>query len=132
MSEENASARRFPPRRWLWMMGGALSLLTVGAATGWALSTVLTPADEVLVATDHTYVSVETGEVGSTIHLNAVAEWSPVPVGTNQASGIVTGVVVAPGDEVSQGSTIYTVNLRPVVHARPVIHVAGGLQCAVH
>jgi peptidoglycan hydrolase-like protein with peptidoglycan-binding domain len=95
-----------------------LIALLVGAAVGWAATTVLTPAKDVLDSTAFTFVEVVDGEVGSSINLNTVAEWSPVPVGSNQASGTVTTVNVAAGDQVMQGTVLYTVNLRPVVVAQ--------------
>lgn len=102
-------------RRWPWVVVGLVALVGVGAAAGWAVATVLTPAENVLESTPYTYVSVEPGEVGASIQLNTVAEWTPVPVGANRAAGVVTGISVAAGDEVSQGSALYTVNLEPVV-----------------
>lgn len=86
-------------------------------AIGWAGATVLRPAEDRTAATSYTFVVIEQGEVGSSITLNTVAEWAPVPVGANQAAGVVTGVNVAAGDEVASGSILYTVNLRPVVVA---------------
>ncbi len=64
-----------------------------------------------------TTVEVVNGEVGSSINLNTVAEWTPLPVGSNLAVGTVTTVDVAAGDEVQSGSRLYSVNLRPVVIA---------------
>lgn len=108
-------ARRRP--WWTTAIVILLSSIAVGAA-GWAAATVLRPADDLLEATPFTYVTVEPGSVGSSINLNAVAEWTPTPVGSDQAAGVVTGVAVQPGDLVSQGSVLYTVNLRPVVVAQ--------------
>ena len=105
-------------RRWPWVLVGSVALVGVGAGVGWAFTTVLTPAEDLLESTPYTYVSVEPGEVGASIQLNTVAEWTPVPVGSNRASGVVTGVIVAAGDEVSQGSTLYSVDLKPVVVAQ--------------
>lgn len=96
---------------------GALILL-VGGAIGWAGATVLTPPRDLSDPTAFTFVAVEQGEVGSSISLNTVAEWTLTPVGSNQASGTVTGVSIEPGQEVSAGTTLYTVNLRPVVIAQ--------------
>jgi len=79
---------------------------------------VLSPADEVLASPGFTTVEVASGEVGSSISLNTVAAWTPVPVGVNRAAGVVTSVTVAAGDEVSQGSSLYAVDLRPVVVAQ--------------
>lgn len=107
-----------PRRRVLPVLGAGLAVLLVGAGVGWAGATVLTPATDVLDSTAFTFVEVVEGEVGSSINLNTVAEWTPVPIGNNQASGTVTTVNLAAGDEVSQGTVLYTVNLRPVVVAQ--------------
>ncbi|MBN9224268.1 MAG: peptidoglycan-binding protein [Microbacterium sp. SCN 70-27] len=84
----------------------------------WAALSILTPPPDPLSATDHTFVAVSKGEVGARVALNTVAEWSPVPVGANLAAGVVTQVIVAAGDEVSQGALLYRVNQRPVVIAQ--------------
>lgn len=109
--------RRSPRRPWRWV-AAALATLVVGGGVGWAAATVLTPAKDVLDSTAFTYVEVVNGEVGSSINLNTVAEWTPVPVGSNLASGVVTSVSVEAGQEVGAGAVLYTVNLRPVVIAQ--------------
>lgn len=109
---------RAASRRWPWVLLGAVVFLAVGAASAWAVVTVLRPADDPLAAASHTYVDVAKGEVGSFISLNTVAEWTQLPVGANQAAGIVTAVNVEPGAEVKQGDTLYSVGLRPVVVAQ--------------
>lgn len=91
--------------------------LVPAAAGAWALWSVTSPAEAPTTAIDHTCVEVVPGEVGSSIRLNTVAEWEPVPVGANRASGVITTVGIAAGDEVDQGSLLYTVDLRPVVIA---------------
>lgn len=93
-------------------------LLLAGVGVGWAASTVLAPPADVFEGTSFTYVDVVPGEVGSSINLNTAANWVLVPVGTNQAVGTVTGVSVTPGQEVGAGTTLYSVNLRPVVIAQ--------------
>ncbi|MGA7149602.1 MAG: peptidoglycan-binding domain-containing protein [Microbacterium sp.] len=105
-------------RRWPWLLLSAVVLLALGSGAGWAAFSILKPPADVLEATSHTFVSVESGEVGASIQLNAVAEWTSVPAGANRAAGVVTGVAIAPGDEVSSGSVLYTVDLRPVVVAQ--------------
>lgn len=92
---------------------------------GWAGSTVLAPAESALEAEAFTYVTVVDTEVGSSINLNVVAQWTPTLIGANQAAGVVTSVDIVPGQEVTQGNALYTVNLRPVVIARgsvPAFH----------
>lgn len=115
---ESASIGPKSRRRWGSWLGIGLVLMLVGAGIGWAGATVLTPAKDVLDSTAFTFVEVVPGEVGSSINLNTAAEWTPIPVGSNQALGTVTTVVVKPGDEVKQGSVLYTVDLRPVVIAQ--------------
>lgn len=107
-------------RRSAWLLGG-LGIAAMGAVVGWAAASVLSPAEDPLEATSFTYVTVAPGEVGSSINLNTVAEWSPVPVGANLASGVVTQVAVAAGEEVSTGSVLYRVNERPVVIAQGTV-----------
>ena len=112
-------ARRLPRRRWV------VAAVAVGAAAvvgvGWALVTVLSPAEDPLAATPFTFVAVQSGEVGASIRLNVVADWASIPVGVNQAAGVVTGVVVGAGDEVKQGTVLYRVNERPVVIAQGTV-----------
>lgn len=93
-------------------------MLLAGGGVGWAVATVLTPPKDVLDSTKFTFVEVVTGEVGSSINLNTVAEWTPVLVGSNLASGTVTTINIAQGQEVSVGAVLYSVNLRPVVIAQ--------------
>ncbi|MFT4051929.1 MAG: peptidoglycan-binding domain-containing protein [Microbacterium sp.] len=99
-----------------------LALFAAGAvlagAAAWAIVAVTRPAEDPLEATTFTLAEVTAGEVGASIQLNTVAEWTPVPVGANRAAGVVTSVDVAAGAEVSQGALLYTVDLRPVVVAQ--------------
>ena len=94
------------------------SVLAVGAVIGWAIATVLTPPEDVLDSSAYTFVEVVEGEVGSSLNLNTVAAWTPIPVGSNQAQGVVTSVNVSDGQEVGPGAVLYTVNLRPVAIAQ--------------
>lgn len=116
----DAAVPRVRSRWWPKVIAIVVAVVAV-AAVGWAAATVLRPADDPLDATEYTFVTVEPGVVGSSISLNTVAEWTPTPVGANNAAGVVTEVSVAPGDEVSQGSVLYTVNLRPVVVAQGAV-----------
>ncbi|WP_460800159.1 peptidoglycan-binding protein [Microbacterium sp. GXF0217] len=105
-------------RRWPMLVGGGLVLLLIGVACTWAVLTILRPAEDPLASAEHTYVEVVQGEVGASVTLNSVAEWSQVPVGINQASGIVTSVDIEPGSEVGPGAVLYSVGLRPVTIAQ--------------
>lgn len=90
----------------------------VAGSVAWALFNVLQPPADPLDATEFTLVEVVPGEVGESIQLNTVAAWTPTLVGSNRATGVVTEVITKPGAEVSQGSLLYTVGLRPVVVAQ--------------
>lgn len=102
---------------WFRRLLVGLVIVAIGATAGWAASVVFAPPRDVLDETPFTFVELVDGEVGSSITLNTVAEWDAVPVGTNQAAGTVTAVHVQGGAEVSAGSVLYEVNLRPVVVA---------------
>ncbi|MFJ2544065.1 peptidoglycan-binding protein [Microbacterium sp. NPDC087589] len=104
--------------RWPWLVVAGVTILALGAAGAWAALAVLRPTDDPLASTEHTYVEVTAGSVGTSIALNTVAAWSQVPVAANQATGIVTEMTVETGAEVAQGATLYTVGLRPVVAAQ--------------
>ena len=115
--QESHSSRRRGRHTWLWM-GVVLVATTLAGATGWAVATLLRPSEDPLEATSFTFVTVTHGEVGASISLSSSAEWKPTPAGSNQASGVVTGVSIASGDEVGQGTVLYLVNQRPVVAAQ--------------
>ncbi|TFD49588.1 peptidoglycan-binding protein [Cryobacterium frigoriphilum] len=104
--------------RWARWAIGLLVAVVAGAGIGWAATTALTPPRDVVATTAFTFVEVVAGEVGSSINLNTVAQWTPVPAGFNQAAGTVTSVNVTAGQSVAVGATLYTVNLRPVVIAQ--------------
>ncbi|TQO19650.1 putative peptidoglycan binding protein [Rhodoglobus vestalii] len=92
--------------------------MVAASGVAWASATVLAPPSEVLSEVPFTFVAAEYGEVGSSLTLNAAAEWHPEPNGTNLAAGTVTTVDVANGDEVVLGQRVYSVDLRPVFAAR--------------
>ncbi|TFD56752.1 peptidoglycan-binding protein [Cryobacterium suzukii] len=112
----DAAAVRSP--RWARWVTGLLVAVGAGAGVGWAAATALTPPRDVVATTAFTLVEVVAGEVGSSINLNTVAQWTPEPAGSNQAVGTVTSVNVSAGQSVAAGATLYTVNLRPVVIAQ--------------
>jgi len=108
-------------RKWPATLGVGLAALALGALAGWAITVVFVPPPGVLDDEGYTYVEAVEGEVGSSITLKAVAEWTLTPIGSNLATGTVTSVIVQPGEEVSTGTALYTVNLRPVVIAQGAV-----------
>ncbi|RLP80757.1 peptidoglycan-binding protein [Mycetocola lacteus] len=108
-----------------------VAALIIGAATTWGAVTVLRPTEAAPTSTEFTTVKVLRGEVGSELSLNTVAEWPPIPVGTNRAEGVVTGITVSSGDEVGQGAALYTVNLRPVIIARGEVPAFRAIEAGV-
>ncbi|MBF4562623.1 peptidoglycan-binding protein [Microbacterium sp. VKM Ac-2870] len=84
----------------------------------WSVVTVSRPAEDPSAESTYTYVTVSPGKVGSAIQLNTIAAWSTAPIASNRASGVVTQVSTGPGTEVSQGATLYAVDLHPVVIAK--------------
>ncbi|RIJ70321.1 peptidoglycan-binding protein [Nakamurella silvestris] len=96
---------------------GAL-LIVIGAGVGWSASGIwAAPVDAVDTRTT-TLVEVSLGEVGSSLRLNTLAVWTPTVAGANRAVGTVTTVGIVAGDEVSSGTVLFTVNLRPVTIGR--------------
>lgn len=123
MSDSDRIPAEEPKRRQRWptIVVAAVVLLAAGAAGAWAVLTVLRPAEDPLESSAQTYVAVTQGEVGAAMNLNTTAEWTPVPVGANRASGVVTGIAIGAGDEVTHGTTLYSVDLRPVVIAQGTV-----------
>jgi len=125
MSEANASPPlregRGRPRRLGLVIAGMIAVAASCGLIGWAAGVVLTPAEDPLDATPYTYVEVAPGVVGASTQLNSSAEWVPTPAGENRAIGVVTSVSIEPGSEVSQGSVLYTVGLRPVAVAQGAV-----------
>jgi len=116
------------PRALLQIAAIGTSVLVAGAMIGWASATVLTPPRDVLDSTAFTTAEAVMGEVGSSIDLNTVAEWTPVPVGANLAAGTVTTVDIDPGADVTAGTRLYSVNLRPIVVGHGAIPAFRGLS----
>lgn len=108
-------------RTWMIRLVSAAVLLGVGAGVGWAGSVLFAPNQQPLGTAPFTLVSAQVGRVSSSVSLNTVARWDLVPLGTNQAVGVVTGVAVAQGQEVGQGTVLYTVDLRPVIVAQGAV-----------
>lgn len=89
--------------------------VAAAALIGWALTVVLVPPREPSTSAQFTLVESVQGEVGASVTLNTVAEWTPIPLASNLSSGTVTSVLATPGEVIKEGDVLYAVNLRPVV-----------------
>lgn len=116
VTEDTKDVDRRKNRVLLWVTS-TIAALAVGAACAWAAMTILRPAEDPLEATEYTYVAVTRGEVGDSMKLNTVAAWKQAPIAANRAAGVVTGVGIEAGAQVTQGTPLYSVDLRPVVAA---------------
>lgn len=97
-----------------------VGLLVAGvlvAAGWWAASVALEPPDDPLGEPVPVEFTVSDGVVGRSLRFASVASWQFRDLARNAASGVVTSVGVAPGDEVAAGDVLYSVDLRPVVVA---------------
>lgn len=108
-------------RRWSVVSVGLIGVLLGGAAGAWAGLTVLAPAEEVPQEADYALVEAVAGSVSSVVRLGGAASWETVPNGTNNAVGVVTGVVVEPGDSVDACDVLYRVDESPVVIAQGLV-----------
>ncbi len=113
--ESSASPRRSRGARVSGIALGVVLVLALGAGVGWAVATAFSPPEEVLDARPFTTVEIVEGEVGSSLALNSVAQWTSQPLGVNQAAGVITSVSLTQGDEVDAGAVLFEVALRPVV-----------------
>ncbi|WP_083285909.1 peptidoglycan-binding domain-containing protein [Microbacterium sp. BH-3-3-3] len=113
----NGRATQTRHRVWPLLLGGGLLALIVGAASAWAITTVTAPAPDPLETESASYATAQLGEVSSSLTLGVTASWSIAPVGVNQAIGVVTSAPAESTMVADAGSTLYTVNLRPVVAA---------------
>jgi peptidoglycan hydrolase-like protein with peptidoglycan-binding domain len=76
-----------------------------------------TSARAVLESPDYTLVTAAQGDVEQSIRLNASARWSSMTTMRNAATGTVTTIKLTAGVLTDVGTTLYTVDLRPVVVA---------------
>ena len=120
------------PARARWIVVTALIAAIAGVLTGWASVRLFTPPVSPLVRASYTTVTAETQTISSQLTLDTTAKWPTAATAENQAQGIVTSVVAQTGSRVSAGSTLYTVNLRPVVVAQGAIpsfeDISGGTK----
>lgn len=108
-------------RRWLVPLAWLMSLAVVLALGAWAGRATLAPPAPVGDDPTPELYRVSIGTVGRVQSFTAKAEWDGEPAGRNGASGTITTVDVAAGEQISAGDQLYSVNLRPVVAAQGAV-----------
>lgn len=104
--------RRLPAWVGFLVIGALVAVLAF-----WAGSVVVAPPTlPESVAQVETY-EVQAGSVGRVERLPVAATWQPVGIVHAARDGVLTSVVLTPGDVVSSGTTLATVDLEPVVVA---------------
>lgn len=101
-------------RRVLVAVAICVGLGAASFAGGWAAKTLAEPLPTDQPA-PQTTVTVTTGEIAAAVTLGASARWNLTPLATNLADGVLTTAPAA--TEVSEGQTLYTVDLRPTFAA---------------
>ena len=114
--------------RLIRLSAGTIALLLVGAAGGWSISELFSAPEAVNKTIPFTTTTLSTGTVSSEMSLNVSSAWQRSVTGTNQATGTVTSVELTDGTELSSGSKLYSVDLRPVVVAEGEIPSFRSLQ----
>lgn len=100
-------------------VGAVLAVIAAVILGGvWAADSALSPVNDPLNEDvgPVTY-TVQVGEVSRSLNFNAVGSWKRDLVGYQHGNGTVTSVNLVPGEEVSAGRIIYSLDLRPVVVA---------------
>lgn len=100
---------------------GLLAGLAIASCTFWAANVVFFSPVDVPQALPYTYAVAEEGDVSARLPLNATATWPSQPVGINSSAGIVTRILVAPGEEAVAGTPLYSVDLRPVILMQGIV-----------
>lgn len=112
------------PGRKRRIRGSALWLAVIAIVSSlafWAGRVTFVTPELPLENPDPVLYSVEDGEVGRVMRLLASAVWEAETTIRADASGKITSVAVASGDEVRAGDVVFTVDLRPVVAAEGAI-----------
>lgn len=112
--ESGAGSPRRRARSIALSAGAGVLLIVAGAALGWAGAKVFVPTPAVEDAS-YTLVTVEEGSVSGLVAVNTRAQWAEHPAARNLMSGTVTSVSASAGQEITAGTVMYAVDLRPVV-----------------
>ena len=100
---------------------GAVVLLAAVFGVGWATRTLFLPPTQPIASAPYTIVKVSHGQVGQSLSLDSQSAWQTTPVANNEAAGVITSVNITQGQTVTTGTTLYTVNLVPVVVAQGAV-----------
>ena len=104
------------------LLGSAICWVTLLAA-----GALFIPQHATSSATPAT-VSVESGELSSTVTANAKANWAPTAHLPNGANGTITTIDTTPGSQVDEGTQLFSVDLRPAIAAEGTIPSFGDLE----
>lgn len=96
-------------------LAGAAACLALGGVIGWASAVALQPPPSVVAEASHVLVEARRGRVSQEVPTVVTATWPARAIARNHASGTITRVNVARGDEVSAGDVLFWVDERPVV-----------------
>lgn len=100
-------------RALLWTVSVLLAA-GVGIGAGWLVFTPPpAPVEEAPLQT----VTVAEGEVGRTVAVSVNASWPVVTTVRAQTQGTITSLELNPGEQISAGGALLTVDLRPVIAA---------------
>lgn len=101
-----------------WRISRALSvcilLLVVGLCAGWAGGRIFASPPAIEDAS-YTLVTVATGSVSGRVAINVRAQWGEVLAARNLVAGTVTQVSPISSEDVEAGTSLYAVDLSPVV-----------------
>lgn len=98
-----------------FVAGAVLLGVAVGAGLGWSCSVLLRPPEGLPASKTFDVITVDRGTVERSLQLTASATWTGGAPVTNSATGMLTEQHVRDGAMVGVGSTLYSVDLVPVV-----------------
>jgi len=113
-----ASPQRVSQRMSAWIRRFglvAIVALAVGGLVGWSAATVFAPARSADVGKEPPTALVRQGTVGSSVPIAVSGEWTSDAVIRSGSTGTITSVADLGASPTRSGTTLYSVDLRPVV-----------------